>query len=235
MYKSDVFSCGLIMMQFATMEDVTGFNQKNQANDGEALIDSAIKHLRTRYNDHVLKIIKLMLRFNEAERPSFTELAKLVLTDQSVTSTPKDLYARKGPKKEAMSVSVQNNSKLGRHSDSNPTTQTQQLEEDSQANLMTQSELFKAYSDQNHLYLNLTNNMLWFEFGGSKIGRLQLEGENSDYSAWRLVAKYKGEFSCHFTTVFVNGGAQGLRPITEEVNKNVGSWFLLGGVGNNCL
>ena len=174
-----------------------------------------------------------MLRFNEAERPSFTELAKLVLTDQSATTTPKDLHARKGAKREATSVSVNNSSKLGRNSDSNPTTQ--QLEEDSQANLMTQSELFKAYADQNHLYLNLTNNMLWFEFGGSKIGKLQVEGESNDYSQWRLIAKYKGEFSCHFTTVFVNGGAQGLRPITEEANKNVGSWFLLGGVGNNCL
>ena len=28
-FKSDVFSCGLIFMQLATMEDVTGFNQKN--------------------------------------------------------------------------------------------------------------------------------------------------------------------------------------------------------------
>jgi N-acetylneuraminic acid mutarotase len=26
-----------------------------------------------------------------------------------------------------------------------------------------------------------------------------------------------------------------MNPITEEQNKNVGSWFLLGGVGNNCL
>jgi hypothetical protein len=82
MFKSDVFSCGLIMMQFATMEDVTGFNQKNSANDGEALIDAAIKQLRSRYNDHILQIIRMMLRFNEAERPSFTELAKLVLADQ---------------------------------------------------------------------------------------------------------------------------------------------------------
>ena len=28
-FKSDVFSCGLIFYQFAAMEDVTGFNQKN--------------------------------------------------------------------------------------------------------------------------------------------------------------------------------------------------------------
>ena len=75
---------------------------------------------------------------------------------------------------------------------------------------MTQSELFKSYSEQNHLYLNLTNNMFWFEFGGNKIGRLFLEGpEAEEYSKWRLIAQYKGEFPCHFTTVFINGGAQG--------------------------
>ena len=28
-FKSDVFSCGLIFFQLASMEDVTGFNQKN--------------------------------------------------------------------------------------------------------------------------------------------------------------------------------------------------------------
>jgi len=31
--------------------------------------------------------------------------------------------------------------------------------------------------------------MFWFEFGGSKIGRLYLEGpEAEEYSKWRLIA-----------------------------------------------
>lgn len=86
------------------------------------------------------------------------------------------------------------------------------------------------------MYLNLTNNMMWFEFGGNKIGRLFIEGpESEECPKWRLVAKYKGEFPCHFTPVYVNGGASGTNPLTEEQNKNVGSWFLLGGLGNNCL
>lgn len=37
---------GLIMFQFASMEDVTGFNQKNSANDGEMLISKGLKQLR---------------------------------------------------------------------------------------------------------------------------------------------------------------------------------------------
>jgi hypothetical protein len=78
--------------------------------------------------------------------------------------------------------------------------------------------------------------MMWFEFGGNKIGRLFIEGAEADECPkWRLVAKYKGEFPCHFTTVYVNGGAVGMNPLSEEQNRNVGSWFLLGGLGNNCL
>jgi serine/threonine protein kinase len=46
MFKSDVYSCGLIFFQLASMEDVTGFNQKNQVNDGEKLIDYGLKKLR---------------------------------------------------------------------------------------------------------------------------------------------------------------------------------------------
>ena len=103
-----------------------------------------------------------------------------------------------------------------------------------QQQLMTQSELFKSYAEQNELYLNLTNNMHWFEFGGNKIGRLFVEGpEAEEFPKWRLIAKFKGEFPCHFTLVYVNGGAVGSPNLCTH--KDVGTWFLLGGMGNNCL
>ena len=106
--------------------------------------------------------------------------------------------------------------------------------EDSQQNLMTQSELFRSYAEQNRLCLNLTNQMHWFEFGGNKIGRLYMEGQEAEeFPKWRLIAKYKGEFPCHFSLVYINGGAVGEKQ--QETNKNVGTWFLLGGMGNNCL
>ena len=62
------------------MEDVTGFNQRNQVNDGERLINAGLAKLKQRYSDHIIEIIRLMLKFEEHERPSFVELAKLVLT-----------------------------------------------------------------------------------------------------------------------------------------------------------
>lgn len=90
------------------------------------------------------------------------------------------------------------------------------------SNLMTQSELFRSYSEQNHLYLNLTSSMMWFEFGGNRIAKLSvLESSQADESTtqftnWRLVGKYKSEFPCHFTPVYLNGGAQGQKPLAEE-------------------
>jgi hypothetical protein len=72
------------------MEDVTGFNQKNQANDGERMVDSGLKKLRARYSDHILEIVRLMLKFEEQDRPSFIELAKLVLTStENTIDSPK--------------------------------------------------------------------------------------------------------------------------------------------------
>lgn len=79
--------------------------------------------------------------------------------------------------------------------------------------------------------------MQWFEFGGNKVGRLYIEGPDAEeFPKWRLVAKFKGDFPCHFTLVYINGGAVGSQTLqTAKDNKDIGSWFLLGGMGNNCL
>jgi len=78
-YKSDVFSIGLMFFQLASMEDVTGFNQKTAEYDGERLIEAGIKRLKQRYADPMCEVVKLMLRFHEVDRASFVELAKIVL------------------------------------------------------------------------------------------------------------------------------------------------------------
>ena len=85
------------------MEDVTGFNQKNSVNDGEMLVEQGLKKLRQRYSDHIIEIIRLMLKHHEEERPSFVELAKLVLTstDNSIDS-PKNGVKGPGGRKEVV-------------------------------------------------------------------------------------------------------------------------------------
>lgn len=67
------------------MEDVTGFNQKNADNDGEKMVEKCLHKLKQRYSDHIIEIIRLMLKFEESQRPSFVELGKLVLTSNDGT------------------------------------------------------------------------------------------------------------------------------------------------------
>ena len=58
--------------------------------DGEKIIEQGLKKLRQRYSDHIIEIIRLMLKFDENERPSFIELAKLVLTStENTIDSPK--------------------------------------------------------------------------------------------------------------------------------------------------
>jgi hypothetical protein len=78
-FKSDVFSVGLMFYQLASMEDITGFNQKTPEFDGERLIEAGIKRLKQRYGELMCEVIRLMLRFNEADRPSFLEVANIIL------------------------------------------------------------------------------------------------------------------------------------------------------------
>ena len=81
------------------MDDVTGFNQKNDHNNGENLVEAGLKKLRQRYSDHIIEIIRLMLKFDEGERPSFVELAKLVLTStENTLESPKNGINPKDPK-----------------------------------------------------------------------------------------------------------------------------------------
>ena len=63
----------------AAMEDVTGFNQKSAEFDGEKLINTGILKLRQKYNDHFCEVMRLMLKFNEGDRPSFIELGKILV------------------------------------------------------------------------------------------------------------------------------------------------------------
>jgi hypothetical protein len=68
------------------MEDVTGFNQKSNEFDGEKLVANGLQILKQRYNDNnsFADLLKLMLKFNEHERPSFVELQKLLASKNNV-------------------------------------------------------------------------------------------------------------------------------------------------------
>lgn len=61
------------------------------------------------------------------------------------------------------------------HSDEGHEFVDEEEEEEKQNNIVTQAELFKTYAEQNNLYVNRADNIFWFQYGGRKIGRLNLD------------------------------------------------------------
>ena len=78
MFKSDVFSAGLVLFQIAALKDVNGFNQKTENCNGERLIYEGLKMLGKKYSNKIIEILALMLKFDENERPNFIELVKYI-------------------------------------------------------------------------------------------------------------------------------------------------------------
>eukprot|EP00919_Chromeraceae_sp_WS-2016_P076999 GHVR01182212.1.p1 GENE.GHVR01182212.1~~GHVR01182212.1.p1 ORF type:complete len:125 (+),score=8.60 GHVR01182212.1:1734-2108(+) len=83
-YKSDVFSTGLVLIQLALMNEVTGFNSQTLQTNGQRLIRDNLKILEKMYSVNFAQLFGLLLRFDEPERPSFCEIEALFY-DREIT------------------------------------------------------------------------------------------------------------------------------------------------------
>eukprot|EP00826_Nyctotherus_ovalis_P046855 TRINITY_DN5331_c0_g1_i4.p1 TRINITY_DN5331_c0_g1~~TRINITY_DN5331_c0_g1_i4.p1 ORF type:complete len:571 (-),score=170.12 TRINITY_DN5331_c0_g1_i4:162-1874(-) len=219
-YKSDVFSAGLVLIQLASMDDVTGFNQKTHKVDGAKLIEKAIGGLPREHSKSFVALLKQMLKFEEIERPTFIELANEFLQEpfgKDLKEFPR-LKRSEGDKdleeklnevedgiEESKEIQLQSldphklesaheSLEEKREKSKKLTTNEQSTEQ-----LLTQAELFKAYAKSNELFLSETDLVYWFEYGGNSIGEFNV---NHTEGKWKIIGKYKNEFSAHFTLVF---------------------------------
>jgi len=183
-YKSDVFSSGLVLFQLAAMKDVTGFNQKTQYTDGEKLIKDGLEKLSKRYSSKVIEILRRMLIFDEEKRYNFIDLAKLIFGESYIPRVDRNLQEI------SKEVGITSNT-----SNSNNKLVKQKKSDDEKANL------FKQYLINHHLKFNMNKITFWFEYGGNMIAKYYL---NKDDNKWKLIAKYKSEFPGHFIIVFVD-------------------------------
>ena len=62
-YKSDVFSAGLVLIQLALMNEVTGFNAKTLEVNGEKLIRENLKILEKMYSPNFSQLFSILLCF----------------------------------------------------------------------------------------------------------------------------------------------------------------------------
>lgn len=177
-YKSDVFSAGLVLFQLATLKDVLGFNQKTTYTDGEKLIKDGLKSLSKRYSIKVINILDKMLTFVEDKRPNFVELGKLIFGENY---QPK---IHRNWEKSTNFASSSNNLKLKDQSNE------------------IKKEMFRQYVVKQKLNFNTNKTTFWFEYGGNIIGKYYID---KDDSKWKLIGKYtNNEFPSHYVTVFVD-------------------------------
>ncbi|MBQ2130158.1 MAG: DUF4421 family protein, partial [Prevotella sp.] len=96
MFKSDVFSAGLVLFQLAAMKDVGGFNQKTEHNNGEELIRKGLKELSKKYSNNLIEIIRKMLIFEEEKRPNFEQMGMFIAGEDYVPRVDKNIIEQKG-------------------------------------------------------------------------------------------------------------------------------------------
>ena len=232
MFKSDVFSAGLVIFQIASLKDVNGFNQKTDQCNGERLIYEGLKMLSKKYSNKVIEILSLMLKFDENERPNFVELVKYLAKSNDYVPKP-DMTLIQYLEQKNMNKSykyLQNNNNIKNSSYNNENNNDSNIlnnknNNSSQSSATTNDisdtqkiKIFNQYKIKNKLNNLLTlKNAYWFEYGGNMIAR-HIISKNDTKSKWRLIAKYKSSFSNHFLAIYA-GEAHG--------------FFLIGGTNSN--
>ena len=230
MFKSDVFSAGLVIFQIAALKDVNGFNQKTDNCNGERLIYEGLRMLGKKYSNKIIDILSLMLKFDENERPNFIELVRYLAKNNEYTPRADMTLIQYLEQKKMNKVNkyLQNNNDKNSYStdyannnnnlvnNKNNSSQSSSTTNDISDN--QKMKIFNQYKLRNKLNNILTlKNAFWFEYGGNMIAR-HIISKNDTKSKWRLIAKYKSSFSNHFLTIFA-GEAFG--------------FFLIGGTNSN--
>ena len=223
MFKSDVFSAGLVLFQIAALKDVNGFNQKTDQCNGERLIYEGLRMLGKKYSNKIIEIFGMMLKFDENERPNFIELERFLAKNKDYTPRA-DMTLLQYLEQKKINKSykyIQNNNKNISNNDNNNSANSNLNQSSSTTNDISDAQKTKIFNQ--YKIRNKLNNMLylknafWFEYGGNMIAR-HIILKNDTKSKWRLIAKYKSLFSNHFITIYAG---------------EVFGFFLIGGTNSN--
>ena len=200
MFKSDVFSAGLVLFQMAAMMDVSGFNQKTSNVDGEKLIREGLRMISKRYSNNVIEILGKMMQFNEDKRPNFIELGKFIAGNDFVPRTDKSImqYIRERVTREQNQSQNQNVNNNKNNNQNNNNNVNINKENDEQKEFY-----FSQYVKKHNLKFNMRKIAYWFEYGGNMIAKHQIL-KNDNNSKWKLITKYKGNFPYHCITLYTN-------------------------------
>ena len=171
MFKSDVFSAGLVLYQLAAMKDVGGFNQKTPQCDGEVLIKEGLKQLSKSYSNKLVEVIRRMLIFNEEDRPTFQQLGMFIAgedyvprVDRTIIEQIEDFKKKKIEEKILNDKITEKELKYERERDEE------------------KKKKFISYVNNHKIPIMTKNSTYWFEYGGKGVAQFSFKNKNNNSS-----------------------------------------------------
>jgi serine/threonine protein kinase len=171
MFKSDVFSAGLVLYQLAAMKDVGGFNQKTPQVDGEVLIKEGLKQLSKSYSNKLVEVIRRMLIFNEEDRPTFQQMGMFIAgedyvprVDRTIMEQIEDFKKKKIEEKILNDKITEKELKYERERDEE------------------KKKKFISYVNNHKIPIMTKNSTYWLEFGGKGVAQFTFKNKSSSSS-----------------------------------------------------
>ena len=167
MFKSDVFSAGLVLYQLAAMKDVGGFNQKTPQCDGEVLIKEGLKQLSKSYSNKLVEIIRRMLIFNEEDRPTFEQLGIFIAGEDYVPRVDRTIIDQiEDFKKKKIEEKILNDKITEKELE-------YERERDEE-----KKKKFISYVNNHKIPIMTKNSTYWFEYGGKGCAQFNFKSKN---------------------------------------------------------
>ena len=167
MFKSDVFSAGLVLYQLAAMKDVGGFNQKTPQCDGEVLIKEGLKQLSKSYSNKLVEIIRRMLIFNEEDRPTFEQLGIFIAGEDYVPRVDRTIIDQiEDFKKKKIEEKILNDKITEKELE-------YERERDEE-----KKKKFISYVNNHKIPIMTKDKTFWFEYGGKGCAQLNFKSKN---------------------------------------------------------
>ena len=167
MFKSDVFSAGLVLYQLAAMKDVGGFNQKTPQCDGEVLIKEGLKQLSKSYSNKLVEIIRRMLIFNEEDRPTFEQLGIFIAGEDYVPRVDRSIIDQiEDFKKKKIEEKILNDKITEKELE-------YERERDEE-----KKKKFISYVNNHKIPIMTKNSTYWFEYGGKSCAQFNFKSKN---------------------------------------------------------
>ena len=178
MFKSDVFSAGLVLYQLAAMKDVGGFNQKTPQCDGEVLIKEGLKQLSKSYSNKLVEIIRRMLIFNEEDRPTFEQLGIFIAGEDYVPRVDRTIIEQiEDFKKKKIEEKILNDKITEKELE-------YERERDDE-----KKKKFISYVNNHKIPIMTKNSTFWFEYGGKGCAQFSFKSKKNKNENENLTGK----------------------------------------------